>query len=302
MKRWLLLAALVTATPAASTFGAHRTPDWIEAARPDLLELTQRAELVVHGRVFAGNVKHPTIEIIEVLHGRYNGDQLHVVFRFLNHTREPGDRPIHFIENQELLLFLKRSTRVTRPDRFELVRNRYGQVEIPAEGGDALRGAVRTFSAFAAAPVEEHFGRLQAMLNDPNPMVASTALRQVRKHRIATAAELPVLLRFLRQGAEAERITAAGILEDWLAAARRRGGAVEREDEMLNLLIGAARIDPSVRVRTAAVGALQAWASPRSVEVLEIIAATDPSQIVRFQAELALLRIRRRAETETARP
>ena len=302
MKRWLLFAALVAMTPAGTPLAARRTPGWIEAARPDLLDLTQRAELVVHGRVYAGNIKHPSIDIIEVLHGQYAGQQLRVVFRFLNHTREPGHPPIQFIEHQELLLFLKRSTRVVRSDRFEMVRNQYGRREIPAEGGDALRAAVRTFSAFAAAPADEHFGRLLHMLQDPNPIIATTALRQVRKHRITTAAELPIVLRFLRQGTEEERTTAAGILKDWLAASRRRERPLEREEELLNLLVGAARTDESVRVRTAAVGALQAWATRAAVKTLEIIAADDPSQIVRFQAELGLLRIRRRAETDPVKP
>lgn len=276
--------------------GIGRTPEWVEEARPDLLELTVRSELVVHGRVEDGRMRHPLVVVLEVLHGDFPDPVLHVVFRHLNRMREPGEDPIQFQENREMILFLQPHQGSGRPDRFELVRERFGKLDLPPEGADAYLEAIRIFAELAAAPPSEHFPRTLALLESGNLLVASTALRQVNKHNLTTGEQVPILLRFIRQGREPDRILAAEAFESLLARTRRTRQGFDRESDIIDLLVAAARTDPSVAVRSAAVGALQAWASPQAVEALEIIAATDSSQTVRFKAELSLLRIRRRVE------
>jgi hypothetical protein len=294
--RRIFLIAAVLQIPIGAAANQDRTPEWVKEARPDLLELTVRADLVIHGRVEDGRMKQPLIEVIEVLHGNFIKPELNVVFRHLNRLREPDEEPIVFPEGQEFILFLEPYPQADKPDRFSLVRDRFGQLELPPEGVDAYLEAVRLFSRLAAAPPSDQFTRTLDLLGTDNPLVASTALRQINKHRLATEEQVPILLRFLREGREDDRIAAAEVLENFLARTRRKRAGFDRETDVMNFLITAARNDDSVPVRSAAIGALQAWASTEAVDALEIIAETDSSQMVRFKAELSLLRIRRRAE------
>ncbi|MBI4161207.1 MAG: HEAT repeat domain-containing protein [Acidobacteria bacterium] len=271
-------------------------PDWVEEARPDLFELTLRAPLVVHGRTLDGRRKYPVVAVIEVLQGEFSGKTLRVAFRHLNRSRDPKEPPIQFLEGREILLFLAPGGEGKPGDRFQLVRRRHGKVDLPGEGSAGILEAVRIFARVVETDPAEHFSRIRDLLESPNPIVASTVLRQFRKHGLAGPEDLPGILRILRLGREEERLLAARILESFLAGTRGEGREMERESDVLDLLVAAARNDPSPAVRAASVSALRESGSPVAVETLVWIARTDASQMVRFQAEIALLHLRRQGE------
>lgn len=289
----LLAAGFLSAVLSSTTLAV--TPEWMEQARPDLFELTLRSKLVIHGKVEVGRVKKPKVFVIEVLRGDFSGDLVHIVFREINQTRMSEEKSIQFLEGQEMILFLRPAAESERPGRFELVRRQAGKIDLPEEGVDAYLGAIRIFALIADSPGNEHFSRILALLDHENPLVSGIALHQIRKHRLATQEQISSLLKILRERDLGNRVLAAQILEQFLGKTKKGNSRFDREEDVMNYLISAARVDESDEVRVAAVGALRAWGSDQAIDAMEIIAKTDPSQAVRYEAELSLLRLKKPA-------
>ena len=264
-----------------------------DVAGPDLFDLTLRSDLVIYGRVVDGELKLAEIAILQKLRGQYEEEHLMVAFRHLNGTRRRWEKRLVFPNGEFVVLFLRRG-RLPKSNLvvFEPVRRQYGKMTLPPEGTAGLLEAIRTFAAVADSPTGEHWERLRELLVDDNPLVVETVLKQFEKHHLATQKEATPLLRILRQAGDRQREQAARILGQLLSDIRNRGEQLIREKDVINLLITSARNDPSVAIRIWAVRTLQDWASPPAVKALELIAESDPSQDVRFEAERCLFELR----------
>jgi hypothetical protein len=284
-------AGAVLAVLAGTALGAtHAAGD---PAPLNLLQLTARAQLVVHVRVREGALKHAVVDVLETFKGHAPAARLRVAFRDLNLWRSPGTPPIVFPDRQEEILFLRphqaagRSREKNR-DLFELVGGAQGRMTVPGEGAPAVLETVRALAAIAAARPAEQVRALGGLLSSPNHALAEAAIEEMERLRAAGPGHYRDLVRLLQSPRAALRRAVLRLLSQifGLPAGADPFGEARAA---LAAVIERARNDPDPAVRAAAVAAMGSWSDAGDTEPdLRAIATTDPAQAVRYEAERIL--------------
>ena len=264
-------------------------------APPSLYELTARSDLVVLARVVSGSLKLAQVQVQEVYRGAVPaGTRLQIAFRDFNMTLRKEDR-IVFDDGESELLFLVPEVdmegRRKGEDRYTLFRGRFGRFQLPREGGDIYREAVREFAGLAA--LKDHrelFKRLKALLVNPNPVLVDAGLQEVLKLDLVDREMVPQILRFSQDAAPGRRIAAMRLAARLFAGLRNKAEESELQDALLPPLVVLARNDPDEQVRVESVSALGAWGGEAVQETLREIADQEPAQTVRYQARVILLK------------
>lgn len=295
----VLAALLASGPPGAGSPGA--APGAAPGPAPTLFQLAARADLVIHARVRAGALKYAQVEVLETIKGVAPAAFLRVAFRDFNLDRPPGTSPIVFADGGEEVLFLRPypmppKRRAKNPDLFELLHGPHGRLSLPAEGGAGRIEAVRSLVALAGADPEAQTRGLAAHLDSPNPDLAEAALLEFERLGAATPGHYRTLARLSGSTRNSLRAGALRLLAKVFAAGRgdeapQEAGPIPVDplgDAALALAAvrERARNDPDPGVRVAAVTALGAWPVRSDTDAdLAAIAASDPSQDVRFEAK-----------------
>jgi hypothetical protein len=294
MKRRLLVAALFASLP-GGLFGAEVAGLAKGETPPSLYELTARSDLVVLARVISGSLKLAQVQVREVFRGSViAGTRLQIAFRDFNMSLGKENR-IVFDDGESELLFLVPEVDVEGKrkgeDRYTLFRGRFGRFQLPREGGDIYRDAVREFADLAA--LKDHrelFKRLKALLVSPNPVLIDAGLQEVLKLDLVDRDMVPQILRFSQDPAPGRRIGAMRLASRLFTGIRNKAEESELQDALLPPLMVLARNDPDEQVRVESVSALGAWGGEAVQETLREIADQDPAQTVRYQARVILLK------------
>jgi hypothetical protein len=278
-----------------------------EPAALNLLQLTARAELVVHVRVHEGALKHALVDVLETLKGSAPAARLRIAFRDLNLRRRPGTPPLVFPDGQEEILFLRpypaRGRREEKNrDLFELAGGAQGRMTVPGEGAPAVLDTVRSLVAIARSEPVEQVRALRGHLSSPNHLLVEAVLQEMERLRAAGPGHYRDLVRLLQSPRASLKRAALRLLTQIFpspasdtgpyVAAETEAGAPDPEEEArvaLASVIERARNDPDESVRAAAVVAMGAWTDPADTDPdLRAIAASDPAQGVRYEAEKIL--------------
>lgn len=276
--------------------------EWTEL---NYYEWTAVAPVVVSGTSLGENGRYTEFRVRHALRGDIEPDQvLRIDLKRANRERRRSNFPfaLKMPAESEYLLVLEnpRPAKDGQP-AFQLARGVRSVREIPLESQRGIIDAVTLFLEIQNYKDDRMtWRRMGAMLEESNPIVIATALEQMFKFRRGTLEQLFSVRPLLDH-------PDAGIRED---AARLSGQIIARhgsedvpeKEAVMAELIGVARRDEMVGSRVAATEALAAFGIARVETVLDEIAASDPDQNVRFQAEKLLLEYRREQQAEAARP
>lgn len=276
----------------------------------NLFQLTARADLVVHVRVREGALRYAFVDVLEAIKGLPPFDRLRIAFREVNFNRAPGEAPIVFPDGQEEILLLKpfpvsgRRQEKNR-DLFELVNGSAGRITVPAEGARLVLDAVRVMAGIALLDPATQVVRFRELLVSQNPALAETALLEIERLHAATPAQYEHLEQTLRSPRSTLRTAALRVLAQVFAADRgttgnddfgagEASGSIDLQEKgriALAAVVERARNDADEAVRIAAVQAIGAWPDKADTDShLRIIAASDSSQTVRYEAKRILFK------------
>jgi len=262
---------------------------------PGLYELTARSDLVVSVRVISGSLKLAQVRVGEVFRGVARpGQRLQIAFRDFNMDLGKEDR-VEFADDETEILFLTPEVdwegRRKGEDRYTLVRGRFGRFTLPREGEEVYLEAVREFSSLVS--LKNHrdlFDRLKGLVGSSNPILVDAGMKEVLDLDLMDRDMVPRVTGHFRDPAPGRRVAALKLMGRLFAGFREGERDPELQDATLPPIMVLARNDPDERVREAAVDALGAWGGPAVAETLKEISRQDPSQAVRYRAELILLR------------
>lgn len=280
------------------------------AARADITELTLwdksfRAELVVRATVLDPDDRLAIMRVDEVIKGAYDEETLKIVFRARNLSRDYWEEKIEFVEGQQLILFLERFRKrgiLQEPSHFSLLKGYQGKVEVPPEGTAAFLQAVRRFAEIQAMDSQLAIWKAaRELLQEDNPYLVEAGFEQVLKFRLADEELVPVLLVHLDGQAVPFRRQAARALGQVFEDYRAEEKILQTEDHVRDLLLHKAMNDQSEEVRVESIRALQAKWDEALIPSLRRIAAEDPSQAVRYQAERAIYTMENGGQADPAR-
>lgn len=262
---------------------------------PSLWKKTYQASLVVRVTVLDGDNRMAVLEVNEVIKGQYDREQLKVVFRAVNWSRDLWEDRIVFPESAPLVLFLRpfiKKGKVNARDQFELVGGYHGIENVPPEGNEAYLQAIRRFVTIQSLQSQlAIWEQARALLKEDNPYLVQAGFDQVLRFRLANEALVPVLLEHMDDPSVGFRTQSVQCLGDVLKDARRDDKVLMGEDHLRDLLLFTATNDTSVSVRVEAIRALEAGGDIKLVPTFRRIAREDPSQAVRYQAERTLFEI-----------
>ncbi len=283
MRRCLATGFLgwIVAVPAAAG-GDRNLWEWMNVAPiVTLLEVRERdggETLANVERVFHGQIEPRTTIALDV--------------RGANRERAGGAPALSLREGGMYLALLEPAERRRNRDKgplYRLVRGVDGVREIPAEGALAWIDAAARIAAIRALEndllVWEALGSLLA---DPNPILMRTGLDAHAVFDRGDSSLFPSLVPLLSHPAPDVRAEAAAVS----AICLRREPAAAGEDagrDVVLRLIALARRDGDLAVRIAATRALAEVRDASVGQVLAEVAAEDPEQDVRFEAERLLV-------------
>jgi len=261
---------------------------------PGLYELTARSDLVVSARVVSGSLKLAQVRVREVFRGAARpGQRLQIAFRDFNMDLEKEDR-VEFVDDETEILFLTPEVdwegRRRGEDRYTLVRGRFGRFTLPREGEEIYLEAVREFSCLVS--LKNHrdlFDRLKGLVGSSNPVLVDAGMKEVLDLDLMDRDMVPRVMGYFRDPAPGRRVAALKLMGRLFAGSGEGERDPELQDATLPPIRVLARNDPDERVRGAAVDALGSWGGPAVAETLKEISRQDPSQAVRYRAELILL-------------
>jgi len=282
----LLGAGIAGSLPAAADERAPAPYEW-----------TQVAPVVVAGTSLGEDGRYVDFVVTDVVRGDLRrGEAVRVDVRSANRDRdrELDPRALHLDAGQAYVLLLEPT--VSQPDAaeknrsFALVRGIDGAHRLPPEGRQAYLDALRRFVAIQNARSEAvKWAALDEMLGETNPLLLAAALEQFLKFRRGTAAQAAAVPPLLDHPQAEIREQAAQLAGQILDRRGTAGEALPDEEQMRLSLVARARRDASVPVRIAAARAVGEFDDPGAEEVLREIAASDPVQEVRYEAEVLLL-------------
>ncbi len=266
----------------------------------NLFQRTARAALVVHVRIREGALKYALVGVIRPLKGEPPAPSLRIAFRDFNLHRPPGSEPLVFPDGQEEILFLvpygpvprSEKKREKNKDLFELMLGPQGRITVPAEGSAAVIDAIGRLAVIASLDPASQVESLRSLLEDGNPDLVESALDEILRLRAATPALYPRLGRLLRNPSPSLRTRTLRLVALLFGGSGIAAGddPLDLARETLAMVRERARNDADESVRVQAVLAMAAWRDRREVEGdLGAIARQDRSQLVRFEAQRALL-------------
>ena len=178
-----------------------------------------RSPWVILGEVTDADDRFPEIRVIEVLKGSYERPTLHIVFRLQNWLRKGWEDKLQFSPGQKAILFLKRydpedtdgskiPEKLKGEDMFASTFGAEGLYSLPAEGQEAILGAVRAFSKVTAMmDTVAREDSLLGFLGSKNPLIVEAGLDEVYSQRLALDDNVPGLLRLADGSRSASRLS-----------------------------------------------------------------------------------------------
>lgn len=261
-------------------------------SEPNLYERIAAGSLVVHGRFVLGG-RRASVDVLEVLKGTYAAPRLQVSYRSENINRSPGSPKISFQNGDDSILVLEPEKddldRLKGPDRFMIAGGPLGKIDLSAEGAPALLDAARRIAAIQKLrDQKEIWDAERALIQDSNPHVVSVGFAQVLKFRLGNESLVTPLIAHLGGPRPEFRQAALRVLGQIFEKQRRTGQALPSAEVLAQEALMRATGDESPETRAEAVRALRELRRRDLVDPLRRLAASDPSQIVRYEAELAL--------------
>ncbi len=261
-----------------------------------LYEKTGRAPLVVWGEVTDGAHRFAVIQTLDVLRcsiPERPGEMFRIAFRLDSFLRPPWQDAITFLKGERVLLYLRKFTREDgrqpEGDIYTLMWGEQGKQLLPREGEEATVTAARRFAAILGAPSDDQPGLLLAALTDSNPIIADGAFEEAIKQGIGDLDMLPDLVRLLSSQREPPRVYALRMMALLVADARVAGREVPRRDELSEVLRGRVATDGAEAFRVQGVATLAELGGDDNKVFLTRVAREDTSQLVRYEAEKALV-------------
>jgi hypothetical protein len=262
---------------------------------PGLYHLTARADLVVSAQVISGSLKLAQVRVVEVFRGRARpGQRLQIAFRDFNLSFGKEDRIVFGDGDTELLFLAPELDWNGKPkgeDRYTLLRGRFGRFTLPREGEEIYLEAVREFSRLVS--LKDHrelFSRLRNLIGSSNPVLADAAMTEVLDLDLMDRYLAPRVMEYYLDPAPGRRVMALKLMSRLFEITKDRDGDPDFQDATLAPVKVLARNDPDERVRVAAVDAMGSWGGLAVRETLREVARQDASQLVRYEAEVILLR------------
>ena len=281
-----------------------------QAARNfNLYEWAAVAPVIVVGTSLGDNGRYHEITVEETLRGEegWVGQRFRVNLRDANRDRDRDQHrySLKLTRGESYLMLLEpRAVKKSRAlPTFDLARGVEGVRELPAEGREALLGAVEQFIQVQDLDDDRLvWHRLGLMLEETHPILVQTALDQFLKFRRGEAQHVESLRPLLDHPSHQLRERTARLIGQIVVH--------EPDDEipdvrvLRNELVARALRDGNVSVRLAATVALVGFEDDGVVKILEEIAERDPDQNVRYTAEKSIYeRMQRRryaGSSETA--
>jgi hypothetical protein len=291
-----------TVAAAAVLWGIAFTaaPARAERIELDLYEKISLAPLVVRARLESAPQRLARMRVIEVIKGEYTAPSLDIVYRLANFERPYGQDKISFDEDEEFLLFLVpaedwRGRRVD-PHRYIMFKGPDGKVALPVEGRQVWIDAARRLAALSSLrESEELFAALAGLLREDNPVLLQVGLRQARKHRMVSEDLAAAVLALVRRADGPFRAEALELAAEMVEKPARGSRSLSLRDHLVGIAAMIADEAPEPSVRRAAVRLLASDATPAARAKLQAISELDPSQDVRYEAALAVYRMRQAA-------
>ena len=267
-----------------------------------LFQMIARAELVVRVRVKEGSLKYAFVDVLDSIKGVAPLPRLRIAFRDFNWHRRPGVDPIVFVNGTEEILFLTPASEAgSKPknrDLFELFRGAEGRTTLPAEGAASTVANLKRLAVLTSVDPTAQMEGLWGLVSDADPRLQETALDELLRLRAPAESRLGALQEVLRSPSPGLRDRALRMIGDAFAAGVGGGRPEAAVDDLRSTLDSVqerARNDSDEPVRVTAVRALALWPRRSDVEPeLRAIAATDPAQSVRYEAQRALITPRSR--------
>ena len=275
-----------------------------QAARNfNLYEWAAVAPVIVVGTSLGDNGRYHEITVEKTLRGQddWVGQRFRVNLRDANRDRDRGRHrySLKLTQGESYLMLLEpRAVKKSRSlPTFDLARGVEGVRELPAEGREALLGAVEQFIRVQDLDDDRLvWHRLGLMLEETHPILVQTALDQFLKFRRGEVQHLESLRPLLDHPSHQLRERTARLIGQIVAH--------EPDDEipdarvLRNELVARALRDGNLSVRLAATEALAGFEDDSVVKILEEIAERDPDQNVRYTAEkMVYERMQRRRYT-----
>ena len=291
----VLAAALVAAAAGCVATVRAATSD-PKAAGSSLYERIAAGPLVVRARCRLVG-KRASIDVVEVFKGACSGATLQVSFRSDNYNRAPGSPRVEFQQGQESVLVLERERddrdRLRAEDRWSLVGGWRGKIDVPLEGAPALLEATHRLAAIQALKDQQDVWSAQKdLIRERNPILVASGFDEVLKFRLGDETLVAPLLGHLDGPRPEFRLQAVRVLGQMFDRARRTGKELPSADLLTNETLARASGDESADVRAEAVRALRGLRRKELIDPLSRIASNDPSQMVRYEAQLGVLELR----------
>jgi len=236
------------------------------------------------------------IQVDEVLKGDLAAQRIQIAFRLQNFERSPGDPEIGFIVGERAILVLEPDPMEGGDEKdvavYGLSRGPEGKIDIPAEGAEALLGAVRRMVRIQSlGDQNEVWEEQRQLLREVNPLLVETGFQQVLKFRLGNESLLPLLSRYLSHPRDSFRLDALRVLAQIFDASRRRGERLSESGTLIAEVLVIARGDTSAEVRAQAIRVLSVSGRGDLREFMQEVARSDPSQLVRYEAQRSLLEL-----------
>lgn len=279
-----LLAMVVCASLAASS-GAR-------AQEQNLWEWMNVAPIVALLSIRDDGGRDTLAEVERVFRGELRaGDTVAIDLRAANRERPGGREALELLPGSSYLALLEPVRKKRDPERapqFRIVRGVDGMRAMPPEGAPAWIAAAERVAAIRSLGsdvlVWEALGQL---LSDPNPVLMRTALDAHVAFARGGGELFPSLLPLLDHPSPGVRAGASAL--SGICIGRDREAVREGTGrEIVLRLIALARRDGDVAVRATATRSLAEVNDESTRIVLGEIAAQDPEQSVRFEAQRIL--------------
>lgn len=234
------------------------------------------------------------VDVSEVLKGEAPEPQILIAYRLANLGRiDPSEGKIEFLVGARSILILSpdetEDGRVREANRFVLDGGDDGKIDIPDEGADALlQAARRMIDIQRLSDQEEQWQSHRDLLGEVNPLLVQAGFQEILKFRLGRPDMLPVLDRYLTHPRDEFRIGSLRVMAQILAAAERRGEKLDGMELVGGDLLAVLRADAAPDVRAEAVKTAALTRRSDLFEVFREAARSDPSQRVRYEAQVAL--------------
>jgi len=238
------------------------------------------------------------VQVDEVFKGQLPSQRISIAYRGQNWDRSPGQPKIefHLGERSILMLEAESTEHGSTPEeaRFVLAGGCDGKVDLPAEGSEALLEAARRIVQIQSQSDQNEIWEGQRhLLQEKNPLLVEAGFQEVLKFRLGNPAMVPLLTRYLADPHDSFRLASLRVFAQILERSRQRGDELPGAERLRLDILSVARGDTSAEVRAQAVRTLKVSGRPDLREVMAQMAGSDPSQIVRYEAQLALMEINR---------